>query len=110
MFKKILSATDAKAKSGRLVIPTKGARSHFPELNDDQRCMRLDIFDITGRIWELSYRFWENNRGRIYVLGGLKEYISMWKWQVGEQVTFYRIDPENKYLIVTEKEFPASSS
>ncbi|MED6168759.1 hypothetical protein PIB30_014448 [Stylosanthes scabra] len=110
MFKKILSATDAKAKSGRLVIPTKGARSHFPELSDDERCKRLEILDITGRIWKLSYRFWENNRGRIYVLGGLKDYITMWKWQVGEQVTFYRIDPEDKYLIVTEKEFPASSS
>ncbi|XLT05219.1 hypothetical protein HN51_043968, partial [Arachis hypogaea] len=108
MFKKVLSATDTKVKSGRLVIPTKGARAYLPELEDKQRCILLEILDTKGNIWKLSYRFWENNRGRIYVLGGLKAYITIWKWQVGDQVTFYRIEPENKYLIVTEKELPVS--
>ncbi|XP_072080930.1 B3 domain-containing transcription factor VAL3-like [Arachis hypogaea] len=85
MFKKVLSATDTKVKSGRLVIPTKGARAYLPELEDKQRCILLEILDTKGNIWKLSYRFWENNRGRIYVLGGLKAYITIWKWQVGDQ-------------------------
>lgn len=91
LFEKLLSASDADHKLARLVIPKKCAE------------------DTEGKEWELHFCYWINNGSKMYVLEGLKDYISSRQWQAGDIVTFYRIEPEKKLMIGLRKTCASST-
>lgn len=108
LFEKLLSASDADHKLARLVIPKKCAEAFFPEITSPLGCP-VKIQDTEGKEWELHFCYWINNGSKMYVLEGLKDYISSRQWQAGDIVTFYRIEPEKKLMIGLRKTCASST-
>ncbi|PQQ10699.1 B3 domain-containing transcription factor VAL3-like [Prunus yedoensis var. nudiflora] len=107
LFEKSLTASDTFLNTARLVIPKKCAEAHFPKISETQG-FPIAIQDYTGRDWKFQYRCWQNsNSKKMYVLEGLKDYMMLNQWQVGDTVTFHRTEQEGKLIIGTKKT-PAS--
>ncbi|KAJ8534477.1 hypothetical protein K7X08_016205 [Anisodus acutangulus] len=98
LFQKLLSATDADLTLSRLVIPKKCAEAFFPCLSGPHR-IPINILDTEGKGWDFHFRFWPNSRSKMYVLEGLRDYMVSNKWQAGDVVTFYRIEPGQKLVM-----------
>ncbi|XP_011098358.1 B3 domain-containing protein Os07g0563300-like isoform X1 [Sesamum indicum] len=102
LFEKILSASDADLKLARLIIPKRCAEAFFPDISA-LHGLRIKIQDTEGNEWEFHYRYWLNGGSRIYVLEGLRDYMVSKKWQPGDTVTFYRVDPGGKVVMGLRK-------
>ncbi|XP_057797259.1 B3 domain-containing transcription repressor VAL1-like isoform X3 [Salvia miltiorrhiza] len=102
LFEKILSASDADLKLARLIIPKRCAENFFPDISG-LHGLRIKIQDIDGNEWEFHYRYWLNGGSRIYVLEGLRDYMVSKKWQSGDTVTFYRVEPGGKVVMGLRK-------
>ncbi|XP_006362937.1 B3 domain-containing protein Os07g0563300-like isoform X1 [Solanum tuberosum] len=108
LFQKSLSASDADLALSRLVIPKKCAEAYFPPLSGPHK-IPINILDTDGKEWNFHFRFWPNSRSKMYVLEGLRDYMVSKKWQAGDVVTFYRIEPGQK-LVMGLKNTSAGSS
>ncbi|KAI7983189.1 B3 domain-containing transcription repressor VAL1 [Camellia lanceoleosa] len=84
LFEKVLSASDA-SRIGRVVLPKACAE------------------DMKGKEWTFQFRFWPNNKSRMYVLEGINPCIQNMELQAGDIVTFSRIDPGEKLVIAFRK-------
>ncbi|KAH0721950.1 hypothetical protein KY289_004994 [Solanum tuberosum] len=98
LFQKSLSASDADLALSRLVIPKKCAEAYFPPLSGPHK-IPINILDTDGKEWNFHFRFWPNSRSKMYVLEGLRDYMVSKKWQAGDVVTFYRIEPGQKLVM-----------
>ncbi|MCD7464263.1 hypothetical protein HAX54_052363 [Datura stramonium] len=98
LFQKLLSASDADLTLSRLVIPKKCAEAYFPRLSGPHK-IPINILDTDGKEWNFHFRFWPNSRSKMYVLEGLRDYMVSKKWQAGDVVTFYRIEPGQKLVM-----------
>ncbi|KAK6132838.1 hypothetical protein DH2020_033437 [Rehmannia glutinosa] len=105
LFEKILSASDADLKLARLIIPKRCAEAFFPDISGlhGLRGLCIKIQDTEGYEWEFHYRYWLNGGSRIYVLEGLRDYMVSKKWQPGDTVTFYRVEPGGKVVMGLRK-------
>nr|XP_023895527.1 B3 domain-containing protein Os07g0563300-like isoform X4 [Quercus suber] len=102
LFEKFLTSSDADPKMARLVIPKKSAEAYFPKVTEAHG-FPIVFQDTQRKEWEFNLRFWVNCNSKMYVLEGLKEYMTLMQWQAGDKVTFHRIEPEGKFLIATKK-------
>uniref|UniRef100_A0A7N2M9E7 TF-B3 domain-containing protein n=1 Tax=Quercus lobata TaxID=97700 RepID=A0A7N2M9E7_QUELO len=102
LFEKFLTPSDADPKMARLVIPKKSAEAYFPKVTEAHG-FPIVFQDTQRKEWEFNLRFWVNCNSKMYVLEGLKEYMTLMQWQAGDKVTFHRIEPEGKFLIATKK-------
>ncbi|XP_060200428.1 B3 domain-containing protein Os07g0563300-like isoform X3 [Lycium barbarum] len=98
LFQKLLSASDADLTLSRLVIPKKCAEAFFPCLSGPHR-IPINMLDTEGKEWNFHFRFWPNSRSKMYVLEGLRDYMVLKRWQAGDFVTFYRIEPGQKLVM-----------
>ncbi|KAK3199224.1 hypothetical protein Dsin_022639 [Dipteronia sinensis] len=106
LFAKVLSKSDANSKNARLVVPRKCAQAFLPKLSEPKG-FPITIQDPSGKEWKLHYRFWPN-KSTIYVLEGMRRYYEFHQCKPGDEVAFYRIDPEGK-LVLGVKKSPATS-
>ncbi|XP_059661561.1 B3 domain-containing protein Os07g0563300-like isoform X2 [Cornus florida] len=83
LFEKSLSASDADQKLARLVIPKKCAEAFFPNISVPHG-FPIKIQDTDGKEWEFQFRYWPNGSSKMYVLEGLKDYMILMQWQVGD--------------------------
>jgi hypothetical protein len=102
LFEKLLSATDADLALARLVIPTKCAETFFPDVSES-RGVHLKIRDTKGKEWDFRYRSLPSHDGKVYVLEELRDFMISMKWQAGDVVTFYRLEPERKLVMGLRK-------
>ncbi|OMP04595.1 hypothetical protein COLO4_09479 [Corchorus olitorius] len=102
LFEKEMTASDADLRNGRLVLPKRCAEAYFPKISGVQGIF-LMVQDTRGNNWELYYRFWSNTNGKMYVLEGLKDYILLMKCQAGDKVTFYKREPDGKFVMGLKK-------
>ncbi|EYU33557.1 hypothetical protein ABFS82_08G182300 [Erythranthe guttata] len=102
LFEKVLSESDADLKFARLVVPKRCAEAFFPDISD-LRGLRIKIQDIEGNEWQFHYRYWLDCGSRVYVLEGLRDHIVSKKWQPGDTVTFYRVEPGGKVVMGLRK-------
>nr|XP_010327146.1 B3 domain-containing transcription factor VAL3 isoform X6 [Solanum lycopersicum] len=109
LFQKSLTATDADLTLSRLVIPKKCAEAYFPPLSGPHK-IPINILDTDGKEWNFHFRFWPNSRSKMYVLEGLRDYMVSKKWQAGDVVTFYRIEPGQKLVMGLRNTSPGSST
>lgn len=105
LFEKLLTASDADLKLGRIVIPKKCAEAFFPDISEPQG-LPMKFLDTEGKEWEFYFRFWPNCGSKMYVLEGLRDYMISMKWQAGDIVTFYRMEPEGKMVMGLRKTSP----
>ncbi|KAL8215776.1 hypothetical protein R6Q57_022613 [Mikania cordata] len=102
LFEKLLTASDADIRLGRIVIPKKYAETFFPEVSLPKGLM-MNILDIENKEWTFNFRYWPNCGSKTYVLEGLREFLAIKKLQAGDTVTFYRVEPGGSMAIGTQK-------
>ncbi|KAI7984247.1 B3 domain-containing transcription repressor VAL1 [Camellia lanceoleosa] len=101
LFEKVLSASDA-SQIGCVVLPKAYAEAYFPPISQSEG-IPIKIQDIKGKEWTFQFRFWPNNKSRMYVLEGINPCIQNMELQAGDIVTFIRIDPGGKLVIAFRK-------
>ncbi|KAL3508615.1 hypothetical protein ACH5RR_028016 [Cinchona calisaya] len=94
----LLSATDADPKLARLIIPKKCAEAFFPDISEP-RGFTVKIYDIEGKEWEFNYRYWINGGSKMYILEGLRDFMISKRWQAGDTVTFYKVEPGGRLVM-----------
>ena len=58
-------------------------QAYFPKVSEGQG-FPIVFQDAKGEDWEFHLRFWVNCNSKMYVLEGLKEYMTLMRWQAGD--------------------------
>ena len=58
-------------------------QAYFPKVSEGQG-FPIVFQDARGEDWEFHLRFWVNCNSKMYVLEGLKEYMTLMRWQAGD--------------------------
>lgn len=84
---------------GRIVLPKKEAETYLPEL-EARDGIPLAMEDIgTSRIWNMRYRFWPNNKSRMYLLENTGDFVRSNGLQEGDYIVIYSDSKFSKYMI-----------
>ncbi|CAL4972526.1 unnamed protein product [Urochloa decumbens] len=108
LLQKVLKQSDV-GSLGRIVLP-KEAEVHLPELKTRDG-ISIPMEDIgTSRVWNMRYRFWPNNKSRMYLLENTGEFVRSNELQEGDFIVIYSDVKSGKYLIRGVKVRPAQDS
>ncbi|KAM7264680.1 hypothetical protein ACFE04_002363 [Oxalis oulophora] len=98
LLQKVLKQSDV-GNLGRIVLPKKEAETHLPEL-DARDGIAIALEDIgTSRVWNMRYRFWPNNKSRMYLLENTGDFVKANGLQEGDFIVIYSDIKCGKYLI-----------
>ncbi|XLS66352.1 hypothetical protein HN51_026326 [Arachis hypogaea] len=84
-------------------------QAYFPPISQLEG-LPLKILDAKGKEWIFQFRFWPNNNSRMYVLEGVTPCIQSMQLQVGDTVTFSRLEPEGRLVMGFRKASNATPS
>ncbi|KAL3647665.1 B3 domain-containing transcription factor abi3 [Castilleja foliolosa] len=77
----------------------KEAERHLPELGSSDG-ITIPIEDIvTSRVWSMRYRFWPNNKSRMYVLENTGDFVRLNGLEEGDFIVLYSHTKCSKYMI-----------
>ncbi|XP_078445753.1 B3 domain-containing transcription factor ABI3-like [Wolffia australiana] len=98
LLQKVLKQSDV-GSLGRIVLPKKEAETHLPELQtrDGMTLVMEDI--VTSQIWNMRYRFWPNNKSKMYLLENTGEFLRLNGLQEGDFIIIYSDIKCGKYMI-----------
>nr|CAC19186.1 VP1/ABI3-like protein [Callitropsis nootkatensis] len=98
LLQKVLKQSDV-GNLGRIVLPKKEAETHLPELEarDGISIAMEDI--VTSRVWNMRYRFWPNNKSRMYLLENTGDFVRSNGLQEGDFIVLYSDTKTGKYMI-----------
>ncbi|XP_038985923.1 regulatory protein viviparous-1 [Phoenix dactylifera] len=98
LLQKVLKQSDV-GSLGRIVLPKKEAEIHLPEL-DTRDGISIPMEDIgTSQVWNMRYRFWPNNKSRMYLLENTGEFVRSNGLQEGDFIVIYSDIKCGKYMI-----------
>ncbi|KAL3517769.1 hypothetical protein ACH5RR_020358 [Cinchona calisaya] len=98
LLQKVLKQSDV-GNLGRIVLPKKEAETHLPEL-ESRDGIPIAMEDIgTSRVWNMRYRFWPNNKSRMYLLENTGDFVRVNGLQEGDFIVIYSDMKSGKYLI-----------
>nr|WDY36100.1 ABA insensitive 3 [Paeonia rockii] len=98
LLQKVLKQSDV-GSLGRIVLPKKEAETHLPEL-DARDGISIAMEDIgTSRVWNMRYRFWPNNKSRMYLLENTGDFVRSNGLQEGDSIVLYSDIKCGKYMI-----------
>ncbi|GAA0175275.1 DNA-binding transcription factor [Lithospermum erythrorhizon] len=98
LLQKVLKQSDV-GNLGRIVLPKKEAELHLPEL-ESRDGIGIALEDIgTSRVWNMRYRFWPNNKSRMYLLENTGEFVRTNGLQEGDFIVLYSDNKCGKYMI-----------
>ncbi|KAJ0528583.1 putative transcription factor B3-Domain family [Helianthus annuus] len=98
LLQKVLKQSDV-GSLGRIVMPKKEAESHLPDLNSRDG-ITIPMEDIgTSQVWNMRYRFWPNNKSRMYLLENTGDFVKANGLQEGDFIVLYSNVKCGKYLI-----------
>ncbi|CAJ1936508.1 unnamed protein product [Sphenostylis stenocarpa] len=88
---------------GRIVLPKREAEAKLPPLTDKEGkdIMLMDVY--SGVSWTLRYKYWSNNRSRMYVLENAGEFVNHYGLQMGDFITIYVDEEKNLYVWARKK-------
>ncbi|URD75009.1 B3 [Musa troglodytarum] len=103
-------ASDADAASGSALDlnvpaldPDKEAEAHLPNLTSrDGIVMNMDDLENL-QVWTFKYRFWPNNRSRMYILENTGDYVKEHHLELGDFIMIYKDDSKDRYVIRAKK-------
>ncbi|KAF8394195.1 hypothetical protein HHK36_020402 [Tetracentron sinense] len=103
LLQKVLKQSDV-GNLGRIVLPKKEAETHLPEL-EARDGITIAMQDIgTSRIWNMRYRFWPNNKSRMYLLENTGDFVRSNGLQEGDFIVIYSDLKGGKYEIKSTKQ------
>ncbi|KAI4340305.1 hypothetical protein MLD38_025155 [Melastoma candidum] len=98
LLQKLLKQSDV-GNLGRIVLPKKEAEAHLPEL-EARDGISLSMEDIGGsKVWNMRYRYWPNNKSRMYVLENTGDFVRANGLKEGDFIVIYLDVETGKYLI-----------
>ncbi|KAG6384043.1 hypothetical protein SASPL_102872 [Salvia splendens] len=98
LLQKVLKQSDV-GNLGRIVLPKKEAESHLPEL-ETRDGISITMEDIgTSCVWNMRYRFWPNNKSRMYLLENTGDFVRANGLQEGDFIVIYSDTKCGKYMI-----------
>ncbi|CAM0884278.1 unnamed protein product [Alopecurus aequalis] len=98
LLQKVLKQSDV-GSLGRIVLPKKEAETHLPELKTRDG-IAIPMEDIgTSQVWSMRYRFWPNNKSRMYLLENTGDFVRSNELQEGDFIVIYSDVKSGKYLI-----------
>uniref|UniRef100_A0A803MLK2 TF-B3 domain-containing protein n=1 Tax=Chenopodium quinoa TaxID=63459 RepID=A0A803MLK2_CHEQI len=109
LLQKVLKQSDV-GNLGRIVLPKKEAETHLPEL-EAREGIPIAMEDIgTSRVWNMRYRFWPNNKSRMYLLENTGDFVRSNGLQEGDFIVIYSDVKCGKYMIRGVKVRPQQQS
>jgi len=102
LLRKELTKSDV-ANVGRIVLPKKDAEASLPPLCErDPVVLQMDdmVLPVT---WKFKYRFWPNNKSRMYILDSTTEFVKTHGLQAGDAIIIYKSHVPGKYIVRGEK-------
>ncbi|PKI76802.1 hypothetical protein CRG98_002788 [Punica granatum] len=96
LLQKVLKQSDV-GNLGRIVLPKKEAETHLPEL-EARDGISISMEDIgTSRIWNMRYRFWPNNKSRMYLLENTDSKILAYWYDIAQLIRGVKVrQPEGE--------------
>ncbi|KAG6778764.1 hypothetical protein POTOM_015110 [Populus tomentosa] len=80
---------------GRIVLPKREAEENLPVLNDKEGIL-LFLRDVySNQEWALKFKFWSNNKSRMYVLENTGEFVKQNWLETGDFLTLYEDESKN---------------
>ncbi|XP_031391263.1 B3 domain-containing transcription factor LEC2 [Punica granatum] len=105
ILKKELKNSDV-GSLGRIVIPKRDAEENLPSLNAKEG-IQVVIKDINShQEWSLRYKFWSNNKSRMYVLENTGDFVKKNELEIGDTVILYEDKSHNFYFSIKKAEKP----
>ncbi|KAJ4711486.1 B3 domain-containing transcription factor [Melia azedarach] len=102
LFEKQLQNSDVSS-AGRIVIPKKFAETNLPILNEKGGFwMHFDDMDYP-LVWTFKFRFWPNNRGRVYLFENAREFTGKYCLELGDYLMVFKDDINGSYLVRARK-------
>ncbi|CAK9217620.1 unnamed protein product [Sphagnum jensenii] len=74
---------------GRIILPKKESELHLPSLTLKGVFISMEDFD-TRMTWSFQYRYWPNNRSRMYLLEGTGEFVKAHDLEEGDLLMIYK--------------------
>ncbi|BBN11010.1 RAV-like factor [Marchantia polymorpha subsp. ruderalis] len=98
LLQKMLKPSDV-GNLGRIVLPKKDAESHLPWLGAREGIpFPCEDFD-TGDKLNLRYRFWPNNKSRMYLLENTGEFVKKHNLEEGDRLMIYKNVQDDTFII-----------
>ncbi|AQK97815.1 Putative B3 DNA binding domain family protein [Zea mays] len=81
----------------------KEAESYLPILmaKDGKSLCMHDL--LNSQLWTFKYRYWFNNKSRMYVLENTGDYVKAHDLQQGDFIVIYKDDENNRFVIGAKK-------
>ncbi|PON37854.1 B3 DNA binding domain containing protein [Parasponia andersonii] len=94
LLKKELKNSDV-GSLGRIVLPKREAEEKLPTLFDKEgiQVVMRDIY--SNREWSLRYKYWSNNKSRMYVLENTGDFVKQNGLEIGDSITLYEDECKN---------------
>ncbi|TYH53306.1 hypothetical protein ES332_D09G090900v1 [Gossypium tomentosum] len=101
VLKKELKNSDV-GSLGRIVLPKRDAEVNLPPLSDKEgiQVMIKDVY--SNHMWTLKYKFWSNNKSRMYVLENTGDFVKQNGLGTGDSLTLYEDESKNLYFSITK--------
>ncbi|KAF3451456.1 hypothetical protein FNV43_RR07551 [Rhamnella rubrinervis] len=98
LLKKELKNSDV-GSLGRIVLPKREAEENLPILSDKEgiQVMIRDVYSYQE--WGLKYKYWSNNKSRMYVLENTGDFVKQNGLEMGDSITLY--EDECKNLVIS---------
>ncbi|KAL2623787.1 hypothetical protein R1flu_008032 [Riccia fluitans] len=98
MLQKMLKPSDV-GNLGRIVLPKKDAESHLPWLGAREGiAFPCEDYD-TGDKLNLRYRFWPNNKSRMYLLENTGDFVKKHNLEEGDRLMIYKNVQDDSFII-----------
>ncbi|KAJ4972586.1 hypothetical protein NE237_005760 [Protea cynaroides] len=97
LVQKELRNTDV-GNLGRIVLPKRDAEANLPTLVAKDGLF-LQMEDMTYSVnWKFKYRYWPNNRSRMYVMENTGDFVRMHNLRTGDFFIVYKEESSGKYI------------
>ncbi|KAG6484910.1 putative B3 domain-containing protein Os04g0676650 isoform X3 [Zingiber officinale] len=95
--------------TGRIVLPKREAEACLPPLSERDGIV-LHMEDMTLQCsWKFKYRFWPNNRSRMYILENTGDFVRAHCLQTGDSLIIYRNSTSGNFIVRGKKANPEQS-
>ncbi|XP_020591748.1 B3 domain-containing protein LFL1-like [Phalaenopsis equestris] len=88
---------------GRIVLPKKESEANLPILTAREGISLPMTDSETARVWRFKFRFWPNNKSRMYILENTGEFVRSHGLKSGDFIMLYRDDGKDRYVIRAKK-------
>ncbi|XVF87455.1 hypothetical protein PTKIN_Ptkin18bG0121500 [Pterospermum kingtungense] len=85
---------------GRIVLPKREAEVNLPILYDKEGILVMLKDVYSNQVWTLKYKFWCNNKSRMYVLENTGDFVKQNRLEIGDSLTLYEDESKNLYYSI----------